>query len=105
MLQKMSADRVTKNEKFGELAEDIARYKKRKDEKTISLAESEFSKQWNEGKAAEEEDEKRLEESEFSKRPIVKQDYYFDEAMNVTVDYLRALSGAGGLAEAAQTTP
>ena len=39
MLQKMSADRVTKNEKFGELAEDIARYKKRKDEKTISLAE------------------------------------------------------------------
>ena len=105
MLQKMSADRVTKNEKFGELAEDIARYKKRKDEKTISLAESEFSKQWNEGKAAEEEEEKRLEESEFSKRPIVKQDYYFDEAMNVTVDYLRALSGAGGLAEAAQTTP
>ena len=105
MLQKMSADRVTKNEKFGELAEDIARYKKRKDEKTISLVESEFSKQWNEGKAAEEEEEKRLEESEFSKRPIVKQDYYFDEAMNVTVDYLRALSGAGGLAEAAQTTP
>ena len=105
MLQKMSADRVTKNEKFGELAEDIARYKKRKDEKTISLAESEFSKQWNEGKAAEEEEEKRLEESEFSKRPIVKQDYYFDEAMNVTVYYLRALSGAGGLAEAAQTTP
>ena len=105
MLQKMSADRVTKNEKFGELAEDIARYKKREDEKTISLAESEFSKQWNEGKAAEEEEEKRLEESEFSKRPIVKQDYYFDEAMNVTVDYLRALSGAGGLAEAAQTTP
>ena len=105
MLQKMSADRVTKNEKFGELAEDIARYKKRKDEKTISLAESEFSKQWNEGKAAEEEEEKRLEESEFSKRPIVKQDYYFGEAMNVTVDYLRALSGAGGLAEAAQTTP
>ena len=105
MLQKMSADRVTKNEKFGELAEDIARYKKRKDEKTISLVESEFSKQWNEGKAAEEEEEKRLEESEFSKRPVVKRDYYFDEAMNVTVDYLRALSGAGGLAEAAQTTP
>ena len=35
----------------------------------------------------------------------MKRDYYFDEAMEVTTDYLRALSGAGDLAEAAQTTP
>ena len=105
MLRTLSAERVAANEKFGEKAEDIARYNKRKDEKTISLVETEFARQWNEGKAAEEEEEKRLEESEFSKRPVVKRDYYFDEAMNVTIDYLRALSGAGGLAEAAQATP
>ncbi len=104
-LRKLSAERVAADEKFGEKAEDIARYEKRKNEKMISLVEDEFSKQWNEGKAAEEEEEKRLEESEFSKRPVVKRDYYFDEAMNVTIDYLRALSGAGGLAEAAQATP
>jgi carboxyl-terminal processing protease len=104
-LRQASAERVASDEKFGEKAEDIARYERRKDEKTISLVESEFAKQWNEGKAAEEEEEKRLEESEFSKRPVVKRDYYFDEAMNVTIDYLRALSGAGGLAEAAQATP
>jgi carboxyl-terminal processing protease len=105
MLRRLSAERVAVSEKFGEKAADIARYEKRKDEKTISLRETEFARQWNEGKAAEKEEEKRLEESEFSQRPVVKRDYYFDEAMNVTTDYLRALSGAGGLAEAAQTAP
>ena len=104
-LQERSDQRVATNEEFQELAEDIARYKRRKDEKTISLVESEFERQWNEGKAAEEEEEKRLEESEFSKRPVVKRDYYFDEAMNIVTDYLKALSGAGDIAEAAQATP
>jgi len=105
MLQERSLQRVAANQEFQELAEDIARYKKRKDEKTISLMESEFERQWNEGKAAEEEEEKRQEESEFSKRPVVKRDYYFDEAMNIVVDYLKALSGAGDIAEAAQAMP
>ena len=104
-LRRRSAERVAASEKFGELAEQITRYNRRKDEKTISLAEEEFARQWNEGKAAEQEEDKLLEESELSKRPVVKRDYYFDEAMEVTTDYLRALSGAGDLAEAAQTTP
>ncbi|MEX0688502.1 MAG: carboxy terminal-processing peptidase [Pirellulales bacterium] len=104
-LRRRSAERVAASEKFGELAEQIARYNRRKDEKTISLSEEEFARQWNEGKAAEQEEDKLLEESELSKRPVVKRDYYFDEAMEVTTDYLRALSGAGDLAEAAQTTP
>ena len=60
-----------------------------------------FAQQWNEGKAAEAE-EKKLEEMESHKRPVVKRDFYFDEAMNVTVDYLRALAGAAGLAGAPQ---
>jgi len=105
MLRRLSAERVAGSDKFGEKAAEIARYRKRKDEKTISLVEAEFARQWNEGKAAEEEEEKRLEESEFSQRPVIKRDYYFDEALNVTIDYLRALSGAGGLAEAAQAAP
>jgi carboxyl-terminal processing protease len=105
VLRQRSAERVAGEKKFQELAEDIARYQKRKDEKTISLVESEFERQWNEGKAAEKEEEDRLEKSEFSKRPVVERNYYFDEAMNVVVDYLQALAGAGGIAEAAQTTP
>ena len=104
-LRKRSAERVATAEKFRNLAGDIARYQKRKDEKTISLVESEFERQWNEGKAAEKEEEERLEKSEFSKRPVVNRDYYFDEAMNVVADYLEALAGAGGIAEAAQARP
>lgn len=104
-LQSRSSARVAADEKFKELAGDIARYQKRKDEKTLSLVESEFERQWNEGKAAEKEEEERLEKAEFSARPVVERNYYFDEAMNVVVDYLEALAGAGGLAEAAQAVP
>jgi carboxyl-terminal processing protease len=96
-LRARSAERVGGNADFGKLANDVARYKKRKDEKTISLVESEFEKQWNEGKAAEDEEEKKLEELEAQKRPVVRRDYYFDEAMNVTVDFLQA-AGAPGIA-------
>ena len=104
-LRKQSAERVAGDEEFKGLAGDIDRYNKRKEEKTISLAEAEFTRQWNEGKKAEKEEEERLEQSEFSKRPVVKRDYYFDEAMNVTVDYLRSLSGAAGITEAARAVP
>jgi len=99
-LRARSAERVSGNGEFGKLAADVARYKKRKDEKTISLVETEFEKQWNEGKAAEDEEEKKLEELEAQKRPVVRRDYYFDEAMNVTVDFLQA-TGKPGMANPA----
>ena len=101
-LRDRSAGRVQQNEEFGKVAKDIAQYEKRKKEKTISLVESEFARQWNEGKAAEDE-EKKLAEVEDPKRPIVKRDFYFNEAMNVAVDYLNML--AGGAAGLARTTP
>jgi len=100
-LAEKSQGRVAANKDFGKLGGDIARYRKRKDEKSISLVETEFERQWNEGKAAEDE-EKKLEELEMQKRPVVRRDYYFDEAMNVTVDYLRALAAAAGLADTAK---
>ncbi len=101
-LRESSSRRVATVKEFDKLSTDIARYERRKDEKTISLVESEFEKQWNEGKAAEDEEEKKLEEMEMQKKPVVRRDFYFDEAMNVTVDYLRALAGLTGLAETAQ---
>ena len=107
-LKSASAARVAQNKEFAKKVEDIARYEKRKDEKTISLLASEFERQWNEGKAAEDEEEKKIEEMESQKKPVVRRDYYFDEALNVTVDYLKALSGATGLvdtAKARETSP
>ena len=102
MLREASAKRVQANKDFVKLAGDIARYEKRKDEKTISLVETEFERQWNEGKAAEDEEEKKLEEMESQKKPVVRRDYYFDEALDVTIDYLKALAGATGLADTAK---
>ena len=94
VLRKRSADRVAVDDEFLELATDIARYEERKNEKTLSLLESDFTKEWNEGKAAEKEEEKKQEENAGPRRPVVTRDFYFDEAMRVTTDYLAILSGA-----------
>ncbi len=97
-LRKRSAARVAVDEDFGKLVDDIEKYKIRKQEKEISLVESDFVKHWNSFKPADEEEE-RLEEGGRLERPIVKQDFYFEEAMRVTADYLQALQG--GLASLA----
>ena len=77
-------------------------YKKRKEEKEISLVESDFEKQWNDGKAAEDKEKEKEEESGPGRRPVVKRDFYFNEAMNVTIDYLKALAeGTASLPRAA----
>ncbi|MBT6920165.1 MAG: carboxy terminal-processing peptidase [Planctomycetaceae bacterium] len=93
-LQQRSDVRVADDEEFQELATDIARYEERKNEKTLSLLESDFVKEWNEGKAAEKEEEKKQEENAGPRRPVVRRDFYFAEAMRVTTDYLSVLSGA-----------
>ena len=98
-LKERSTARIAKSEDFTKVQKDIAQYEKRKSEKTISLVESEFARQWNEGKAAEDEEKKLEEEMDAQQRPIVKRDFYFNEAMNVTADYLNSLAGgAAGLA-------
>jgi carboxyl-terminal processing protease len=101
-LRDRSAARIQADPEFAKVARDIAQYEKRKNEKTISLVESEFAQQWNEGKAAEDE-EKKVAEAEDPKRPIVKRDFYLNEAMRVTVDYLNML--AGGAAGFARSIP
>jgi carboxyl-terminal processing protease len=98
-LKERSTARIAKSEDFTKVQKDIAQYEKRKSEKTISLVESEFERQWNEGKAAEDEEKKLEEEMDAQRRPVVKRDFYFNEAMSVTGDYLNSLAGgAAGLA-------
>jgi carboxyl-terminal processing protease len=101
-LKDRSAARIAKSEDFTKVQKDISQYEKRKSEKTISLVESEFERQWNEGKAAEDEEKKLEEEMDAQRRPVVKRDFYFNEAMNVTADYLNSL--AGGVAGLARTS-
>jgi carboxyl-terminal processing protease len=98
-LRERSSGRIAGSEEFVKVQKDIAQYEKRKSEKTISLVETDFERQWNEGKAAEDEEKKLEEEMDAQRRPIVKRDFYFNEAMNVTADYLNSLAGgAAGLA-------
>ncbi|MFM7041779.1 MAG: carboxy terminal-processing peptidase [Planctomycetaceae bacterium] len=99
-LRERSESRVEGRKEFAKLADDVARYQRRKDEQTISLVEAEFERQWNEGKAADDEEKKLQELDATQKRPVVRRDYWFDEAMNVTVDYLQALVRPEAVAEA-----
>ena len=99
-LRERSESRVEGRKEFAKLADDVARYQRRKDEQTISLVEAEFERQWNEGKAADDEEKKLQELDASQKRPVVRRDYWFDEAMNVTVDYLQALVRPAAVAEA-----
>ena len=101
-LRERSGQRVAASGDFDKVARDIEQYKRRKSEKTVSLREDEFARQWNEGKAADDE-EKKLEEQSDPQRPIVKRDYYFEEAMSVVVDYLAAM--AGGVDSLAKIVP
>jgi len=99
-LKERSAARVMGRQEFAKLADDVARYQRRKDEQTISLVESEFHRQWNEGKAADDEEKKLQELESGQKRPVVRRDYWFDEAMNVTVDYMQSLVRPEAVADA-----
>jgi hypothetical protein len=98
-LEERSTARIAKSECCTNAQKDIAQYEKRKSRTTTSLVESELERQWNEGKAAEDEEKKLEEEMDAQRRPVVKRDFYFNEAMNVTADYLNSLAGgAAGLA-------
>jgi len=93
-----SRQRIAANGEFAKLEKDIARVQRRKDTKTIPLALAEFERYWNEGKAAEDEEKKQEEEQDSRRRPVVRRDYWFDEAMNVAIDYMKALGNGSALA-------
>jgi carboxyl-terminal processing protease len=92
-LRANSRQRIAANKEFAKLEQDIARYQRRKDAKTVSLVEAEFEKQWNEGKAAEDEEKKQQEDQDSRRRPVVRRDFWFDESLNVAIDYLTLRNG------------
>jgi len=88
-LQKSSAARVTKNPDFQNTSQDIARYLKKKNLKAVSL-------NLEKRKADQAEDRKKKEEDKDApeddgKGPIFPQDFYNDEVLNITLDYLTLL--------------
>jgi carboxyl-terminal processing protease len=92
-LRKLSAERIAKSDEFQKEIRRIERYKKQKADKKVSLNETEFLADRAELNADKEE-EKQFEELNSSSGQVFKRDFYGNEAMSVTLDYLRLMQVA-----------
>ncbi|REK11384.1 MAG: tail-specific protease [Planctomycetota bacterium] len=89
-LRRLSAERCSKSEDFQKLQKEIDRFNAQKEEKTISLKREKFME--NKGDmSAEKHEQEEFEEMNDPNRPVVKRDYYFDEVLDITTDYVRML--------------
>jgi carboxyl-terminal processing protease len=89
-LRDRSATRISADEDFQTLAKNIAKFKERKSRKTVSLNESVLAAELAEAKAEAEEAEKEIEEQTGTakKDEIFGENYYNDEVLGITLDYL-----------------
>ncbi|MFK7818619.1 MAG: carboxy terminal-processing peptidase [Planctomycetaceae bacterium] len=89
-LKQRSAARVSADKEFQILSRNIAKYKERKNRKTVSLNEEIMKKELEEAKAEAEEAKKELEEQvgTAKKDEIFGKNYYNDEVLGITLDYL-----------------
>ena len=89
-LKKNSAARVGKDPEFQKTNQDIARYLKKKNLKTVSL-----NLKARKAEQAQERAKKKDEDEDEAKNdgngPIFPQDFYNDEVLNITLDYLDLL--------------
>ncbi len=89
-LRARSSQRVEQSEEFAKLREKINRYVEQKSRKRMTLNEEEFLAQRKELDVAKEE-EKQFEEQTEGSDEVFKRDFYSDEVLAITVDYLNAL--------------
>ena len=89
-LQMKSAVRVQKSKEFQELVKDIERYRTQKQRKSVTLNEKKFLAERAELNADKEE-EKEIEEQVNPDDKVVERDFYFNEALAITLDYLQDL--------------
>lgn len=88
-LRRLSAARVAESEDFQKVLKEVDRYEAFKKRKTVPLNEEKFLAQLKEFKA---EEDKLLEDPESEEHSGIKRDYYLDEAMQITADYVKSLS-------------
>ena len=94
-LRKRSEERRKVSEDFKKELKKIASYNEQKQRKRVYLKEDKFNADRAELNA-EKEEEKNFEELNDPNRPVFKKDFYNDEALNITVDYLNLLKSRGG---------
>ncbi|MEO8498561.1 MAG: carboxy terminal-processing peptidase, partial [Planctomycetota bacterium] len=92
-LRTHSTERLTTTGEFAKELARIARYKRLKEEKTISLNEEKYRARREAERDAEKEEEKHFEEQQGNKeREIFADDFYNKEVVNITLDYLKELA-------------
>ncbi len=90
-LRDRSTQRVKSSEGFQKLLRRIELYRTQKDEKYVSLNEKTFMERRKEIDA-EKEDEKAILDSQQPKKDVFKKDYYTEEVLNITSDYVEAVN-------------
>jgi carboxyl-terminal processing protease len=91
-LRRLSHDRCEKSEDFQKVAKNIKRYEELKNRKTATLNEAKYLAERADSDAKKEEERKLEELANPDTKVIVKRDYYFNEAVAVTLDYLQLMS-------------
>jgi carboxyl-terminal processing protease len=87
-LAALSLQRIGASADFQKVVKNIARYKAQKDRKYVTLNEKKFMEERAEINADKEE-EKQIEKMSDSSAAGIERNYYLDEAMALTVDYLQ----------------
>jgi len=99
-VNRLSAARRESSDDFKKLLKRIARYEEKKKLKRVTLNEKKFLDEWAEINAQREE-EKELEEMPEPGKTEIKRDFYLNEALAITADYLSRRPG-GGIPQAGQ---
>jgi carboxyl-terminal processing protease len=89
-LKELSLQRTERSEDFAKLRKNIQRYEEQKAKKEIPLNEKKFFARRAEFDA-EKEEENTFEEQERGTTEVFKRDYYGNEVLAITLDYLRLL--------------
>lgn len=87
-LRRQSDQRIAHTEKFQQVRKNISRYLDQKARKSISLNEEKFLKDRAEVNAEKEEEKKIEELNNSSNQNTIERDYYLDEVLAITADYL-----------------
>lgn len=100
-LAKLSQDRVAKDPKFEEVNQAIARYLEVKNRKTVSLNEEQTRKERDANSKKIADTEESLQEAELGKEKgeIFQPNFYNDEILQISVDYLDALKATSKTAQ------
>jgi carboxyl-terminal processing protease len=91
-IRRLSAKRQAASEDFKRLLQRIVRYEEKKKLKRVTLNEKKFLDEWAEINAQREE-EKDLEELPESRKAEIKRDFYLNEALAITADYVARWPG------------